>query len=82
MSNPYSSPTEPADSGKAYIGVFSTLAAIAIGLILMGVIIGSLFRDLVSIDTDRDFIELMHEHERHESIDFRLHRLDLDLLKD
>lgn len=38
--------------------------------------------DYRSIDRDQQFIELMHQAERSNAIDFRLHRLDLELLRD
>lgn len=82
MNNPYTSPHD-AEIPQAmrrqhdYVVLFllavcflTTIACIALSI-----------RDVALIERDKQFIELMHEAERHQSIDFRLHRLDLELLR-
>lgn len=54
----------------------------ALFLVLSAACVWQMLRDLESIDRKQQAIEAMHAAERIDAIDFRLWRLELDLMRD
>ncbi len=83
MRNPYTSPDDAAlPHARPQQPDFVILFLMAVCVLSTIACIALSIRDVALIERDKQFIELMHEAERHQSIDFRLHRLDVDLLRD